>query len=87
MLGVAVPRGAIFHAASRRRRLVEFTSALRVRVAEVAAATRAAFAAATLPPPVDDWRCEGCSLREACQPTARRRAAAEFLFEPVAEPP
>lgn len=86
MMGRPVPRGAIFHAESRRRRLVVFTPELRARVEAIAAATRAMLAEGVLPPPANDERCPGCSLREACQPVAPRRAEAAFLFEPMAEP-
>ena len=68
MIGYVVPRGAIFHHKSRRRREVIFTSALRTQVEEAVAAIRALLADKKLPPPVNDQRCEKCSLKEACMP-------------------
>lgn len=70
MLGRVVPRGAIYHASSHRRREVAITSALREKVIETAEAIRAMLAAGRLPPPVNDARCRECSLKEICQPEA-----------------
>lgn len=74
-----VPRGAIYHHSSRRRREVVFTSSLRDRVTEVVTQIRAMIAAKTIPPPVNDARCQHCSLSEACMPSVigeQQRAAA-----------
>jgi CRISPR-associated exonuclease Cas4 len=70
MLGRLVPRGAIYHASSHRRREVEFTPALREAVIATASAIRAMLASGRLPPPVNDARCRECSLKEICQPEA-----------------
>lgn len=70
MLGRPVPRGAIYHASSRRRREVEITPALRQQVTETAEAIRTMLATGRLPPPVNDARCRECSLKELCQPEA-----------------
>ena len=70
MLSRPVPQGAIYHATSRRRRVVNFTPALRQSVIDTAAAIRAMLASGILPPPVNDARCRECSLKEACQPEA-----------------
>ena len=68
MTGQVVPRGSIFHHKSRRRREVIFTPELRKQVEEAVTAIRALLAAKQLPPPVNDQRCEKCSLKEACMP-------------------
>ena len=68
MTGQAVLRGAIFHYKSRRRREVIFTPALRRQVEEAVTAIRSLLAEKKLPPPVNDRRCEKCSLKEACMP-------------------
>lgn len=68
MLGTAVTKGAIYHATSRRRREVEITQELRTLVKYTADAIRTMLANAVLPPPVNDARCEQCSLKESCQP-------------------
>lgn len=79
MTGQSVPRGAIYHHSSRKRREVEFTVALRARVVEVTGAIRAMLQAKRLPPPVNDHRCTHCSLQESCMPSVideGRRASA-----------
>jgi CRISPR-associated exonuclease Cas4 len=68
MMGVPVPRGAIFHHSSRRRREVVFDPTLRTQVEETVAAIRQMFASNITPPPVNDARCTHCSLLESCIP-------------------
>jgi CRISPR-associated exonuclease Cas4 len=70
MLGRAVPKGAIFHAKSRRRREVEITAALREMAIETAEAIRVMLSSNSLPSPVNDARCKECSMKETCQPAA-----------------
>jgi CRISPR-associated exonuclease Cas4 len=70
MLGRPVPKGAIYHASSRRRREVVITPELRRLVEETATAIRAMLAAGRLPPPANDVRCRECSLKDICQPEA-----------------
>jgi CRISPR-associated exonuclease Cas4 len=87
MLGRPVPKGAIYHASSHRRREVEITPELRALVAETADAIRAMLASGRLPPPVNDQRCRECSLKDICQPelTAGRdqhRQVLATLFDP-----
>jgi CRISPR-associated exonuclease Cas4 len=69
MLGVSVPRGAIYHHSSRRRREVIFDESLRCHVEETVRAIRTMLSARVLPPPVNDQRCEHCSLKESCMPS------------------
>ena len=88
MTGQAVPRGAIFHHKSRRRREVIFTPNLRTQVEEAVTAIRALLASKKLPPPVNDRRCEKCSLKEACMPQmlearSREKRLLANLFEIV----
>jgi CRISPR-associated exonuclease Cas4 len=70
MTGKPVPRGAIYHHSSRRRREVVITDALRIQVEEVTAAVRALLISGKLPAPANDTRCKECSLKEICQPEA-----------------
>ena len=70
MLGRPVPRGAIYHASSRRRREVAVTPELRRLVAETAEAIRAMLSTGRLPEPANDGRCRECSLKDVCQPQA-----------------
>lgn len=73
MLGQPVPKGAIYHASSRRRREVAITPELRQSVEEAARAIRAMLASGGLPPPANDERCRECSLKDICQPEAMAR--------------
>jgi len=87
MTGRAVPLGAIYHATSHRRREVAITLELRQAVETCVTEVRAALSAPTLPPPVNDQRCRGCSLIELCQPAplaerGKQRTLAAHLFEP-----
>ena len=65
---MAVPRGAIFHIQSKRRREVEFTLKLRAKTEAAAARLHALIAAGVTPPAVLKPQCDGCSLRELCLP-------------------
>lgn len=87
MTGKSVPRGAIYHHSSRRRREVIITEALRGHVEEVTAAVHALLVSGKLPPPVNDARCKECSLKDICQPEAltakpTQTALRSLLFVP-----
>lgn len=69
MTGKEVPRGAVYHHSSRRRREVVFDEALRGDVVEAVKAVRRMLAESHLPPPVNDARCHRCSLKESCLPS------------------
>jgi len=91
MLGRPVPAGAIYHAASRRRRELVFTPELRTLVGQKLESIRAMLTSGRLPPPVSDQRCRECSLREPCQPNAidarvLQRRLREALFDPHDDP-
>jgi CRISPR-associated exonuclease Cas4 len=81
MLGRSVAEGAIYHASSRRRRIVTIDSALRSRVETAVREVRTLLKAGRLPPPANDARCRECSLFEVCQPqpVANRQRQAELL--------
>ncbi len=80
MFGLAIPRGAVFHADSKRRREVEFTAELRQRTESAIAGLHALLN--PQPPTLDtqptpqvppaDYReaCQECSLFEICLPKA-----------------
>jgi CRISPR-associated exonuclease Cas4 len=70
MFGVTIPRGAIFHADSKRRREVDFTPELRARVEAAAAELHAMLNAERVPPATFKEACEECSLFEICLPKA-----------------
>lgn len=73
MFGLEIPRGAIYHASSRRRREVALTSDLRGEVEHVTQAVRHMIESREVPAPVADARCRRCSLRDSCLPFARQR--------------
>ncbi|MCL4503628.1 MAG: CRISPR-associated protein Cas4 [Deltaproteobacteria bacterium] len=88
MTGQIVPRGAIFHASSQRRREVECDEALRCRLKKVVAALRLALNSETLPAAPNDKRCRQCSLNVSCLPAVvadsrriKRLQAALFRVE------
>jgi CRISPR-associated exonuclease Cas4 len=70
MLNCAIPTGAIYHAASKRRREVTLDANLRSQTQTTIIAIRQLFVTQQLPPPVNDRRCEDCSLIDACMPGA-----------------
>lgn len=75
MTGTAVPEGALFYGARRRRHIVAFDPELRDLTRQVAAEASAAMTAGTVPAPVyDPGRCESCSLNALCRPQAPRTA-------------
>jgi len=86
MFGVTVERGAVFHAASKRRREVEFTAELRKLTEDAIAELHRLAASGSVPAAVFKPACEECSLYEICvpqvtsQPAGLERAA-KRLFE------
>ncbi len=85
MMDREVPRGAIYHQSSRRRREVVFAQDLRRHVEETITGIRLMLESGTLPPPVNDRRCEHCSLKESCMPSVigeqeRARVLVRGLF-------
>jgi CRISPR-associated exonuclease Cas4 len=68
MLGINVPVGAVFHAASKRRREVACDEALRLLTEQTIAQVRALIASGQVPPAVLLPKCDGCSLRATCMP-------------------
>lgn len=86
MTGKPVSHGAIFHHTSRRRREVAVTPELRRQVEDTVTAIRVMLASGQLPPPVNDKRCNECSLNEICQPVVlagkdKQHELAATLFE------
>ncbi len=85
MIGQSVPKGAIFHHSSRRRREVEFIPALREKVEQSVAEIRSMLASRILPSAVNDARCKNCSLQDSCLPSVvaektRLKRLEESLF-------
>jgi len=86
MFGIVVDRGAVFHAASKRRREVEFTVELRQLTENAIAELRQLIVQATVPPAVFKPACEECSLFDICLPKATGKSTiasrlARHLFQ------
>jgi CRISPR-associated exonuclease Cas4 len=86
MFGRPVERGAVFHAASKRRREVGFTAELRAITEQTAADLHALEASGAVPAAVLKPQCEECSLYEVCLPQLTShppglRRAMRRLFE------
>lgn len=72
MFDVTIHVGFIYHVASRKRREVAFTPALRQAVLDARDGVRELLRTRVLPPPAADERCEQCSLFDECEPFAPR---------------
>ncbi len=75
MFGRPVERGAIFHAASKRRREVDFTAQLRTITEDAVAGLRRLMEGGAVPAAVFKPACEECSLYEICLPQVTSRPA------------
>lgn len=88
MFGCPVERGAVFHAASKRRREVAFTAELRDFTTKAIGDLHALVARGAVPLAVLKRRCEECSLFEICLPQItslppRVNRAAEACFKAI----
>lgn len=86
MFAVPVPKGALFWHGSQERREIVFTDAMRGEVERIAAAVVEMLGKRIVPAPVNDKRCDDCSLKEACLPAIvaerkRFHKVARDLFE------
>ncbi len=75
MLGVAVPRGAIFHVKSRQRREVDLDGPLRKTTEQTVRRLRDLVTRGETPPAKYEKKCDRCSLKELCLPKAMRPRA------------
>ncbi|WP_233493226.1 MULTISPECIES: CRISPR-associated protein Cas4 [unclassified Meiothermus] len=78
--GIEAKRGFVYYHQSHARREVAFTEALFAAVEEAVARMRALLASPR-PPGVEvpPAKCEGCSVREACQPELWRKGVAGWV--------
>jgi CRISPR-associated exonuclease Cas4 len=72
MLERPVHVGAIYHGRCRRRSIIEFTPDLRSQTEEACRAMHAMLRSQKTPEPIEDARCEECSLRDLCLPGLSR---------------
>lgn len=80
MLDVAVPEGALFYGASRRRQQVTFDKSLREGTRNTAEEVHALMQkGATPPPPRNTEMCAACSLQEQCLPRLVKHKASDYL--------
>jgi CRISPR-associated exonuclease Cas4 len=85
MTGHAVPEGALFYGAARRRKVVSLDARLRNLTLTVTEEARAAIGTGTLPPPIFDLqRCGACSMHELCRPNGRRNLGASWMINLIA---
>ncbi len=75
MFGVEIPEGALFYDRSKRRQVVKFDERLRAATIRAAADFHALMREHRTPPPVNDDRCDECSLRDFCLPAVTAKAA------------
>ena len=68
MFGLDIPKGAIFHAKSKRRREVEFTEDLRRLTEQAIEAMHRLIEAEAVPQAVHKPQCSECSLFDYCLP-------------------
>ena len=68
MFGLDIPRGAIFHAKSKRRREVEFTEDLRRLTEQAIEAMHRLIEEEAIPQAVHKPQCSECSLFDHCLP-------------------
>ena len=86
MLGVAVDKGALYWHGSRERSEIAISDTMRRQLEAVVVAVRTMITERRVPPPVNDKRCEDCSLREACLPhvagnVMKNKEAVKELFK------
>jgi len=74
MMGVPVPRGALFYASPRRRIEIVLNERLRCRVEELALALHALVESGETPPAEFSEKCRRCSLENHCMPSLSARS-------------
>jgi CRISPR-associated exonuclease Cas4 len=81
MLGVSIPRGAIFYGQPRRRLEVVLTPELRTKTEELAATMHHLYRDRETPAAVPGPYCRNCSLVHVCLPqaTAQEEGAARWV--------
>lgn len=84
MLQVAVPHGALFYGATRRRQEVDFDERLRGELAKTVAEVRAMLVSGDTPRAVWAPHCRNCSLNNRCLPRQSAAGnAARYLEQQI----
>ncbi len=87
MMGTACSLGAIYHVQSRRRREVQFDSALRELTEKTVSEVRTQIKTRVIPKAEYQPKCEGCSLKPTCMPVIDMDGwvaqARKTIFEPM----
>ncbi len=73
MFDLTIEKGAVYYNKSRRRREVLFTKELRHRLEKTVKNVRKLMINKKVPAPVNDLRCNNCSLKEICLPNLNER--------------
>ena len=83
MLGVTVPKGALYYDTPKRRVDVEFDDVLRRETESLAERLHALIGAGTTPPARYEKRCRSCSLLPVCMPKVAGRSARAYLTRAI----
>lgn len=83
MFSAPVPVGVVFAGRHRRRHEVVVDDQLEDMLRRVLDQLRRTFRAGQLPAPVNDTRCDRCSLKENCMPTVQVDATTLFTPQPL----
>jgi CRISPR-associated exonuclease Cas4 len=83
MLGVSVPKGALFYGQVRRRLEVVFSSELRALTEETARRLHELIAAGRTPSAFREPKCDSCSLVELCLPASMSGSAGKYLVSAI----
>lgn len=83
MLDVAIPAGALFYGATRRRQDVEFSESLRALTTHTAERLHALLNTGITPPAVYGPKCDHCSLLQQCLPkqVSSEKSVARYLSQ------
>lgn len=79
MLGMEIPRGAIFYWEERHREYFDITPQLKSQVCNIAGEMHRIMSTRCLPAPVLRKECRSCSIKEVCLPSLSGRSADRYL--------
>ncbi len=92
MLGVPVPRGALYYGKSRRRTEMDLDPEMRAETRDAAARFHEILRSQATPPPEPGPKCDSCSIEPLCMPrtaygsrSARRYLQSAFDADPESE--